>query len=374
MSGGYNLCIIKPNKSAFSETFIQEHIDRLAGNKKVLYGGAFPVYDDKGDYLIKSKIDLLSYLIQKKLFKKQDIKVRTNALVKYLKSNKIDVVFAESANLHASVTEACKLAGVPLVIQFHGADVHHRPTVAKYHELYLKAFEYASAFIAVSGDMVKELIKLGAPADKVFYNSCGVDTAKFAPVDVEHSKHNILAIGRFVNKKAPMLTIKTFKLVVEQVPDAHMWMVGRGPLLEAAEQTAIDLGLAGQVTFTGVLPSQQIIELMKQMRCFVQHSVTAKDGDMEGTPVTVLEAAAAGLPIVSTAHAGIKEAVVDGVTGFLVAEHDVKSMAEKMVFLISSPQFAAQMGKAGHDHIIKNYELTDRIKTIDSIIQNALKK
>jgi colanic acid/amylovoran biosynthesis glycosyltransferase len=374
MSGGYNLCIIKPNKSAFSETFIQEHIDRLAGNKKVLYGGAFPIYDENGDYLIKSKIGLLSYLIQKKLFKRQNIKVRTKALVNYLKLNKIDVVFAEYGMVGASVTEACQIADVPLVIQYHGADVHHKPTVAKYHQLYLKAFEYADAFIGVSGDMVKELIKLGAPADKVFYNSCGVDTAKFVPVDVEHSKHNFLAVGRFVNKKAPLLTIKAFKMVTEQVPDAHLWMVGRGPLLETAEQTAIDLGLAGQVTFTGVLPSQHIIELMKQMRCFVQHSVTAKDGDMEGTPVTILEAAAAGLPIVSTAHAGIKEAVVDGVTGFLVAEHDVKLMAEKMIFLISSPQFAAQMGTAGRDHIIKNYELTNRIKTIDGIIQNVLKK
>jgi glycosyltransferase involved in cell wall biosynthesis len=374
MIGGYNLCIIKPNKSAFSETFIQEHIDRLAGSKKVLYGGAFPVYDEDGNYLIKSRLGLLSYLIQKKIFKKQEIKVRTKALASYLKTNKIDVVFAEYGMVGASVAEACKMAGVPLVIQYHGADVHHKPTVAKYHELYLKAFGYASAFIAVSGDMVATLIKLGAPAGKVFYNSCGVDTAKFVSVDVLNSKHNFLAVGRFVNKKAPLTTIKAFKIVAGQVPNAHLWMVGSGPLLEAAQRLAGSYGLTYQVTFTGVLPSQQIIELMKQMRCFVQHSVTAKDGDMEGTPVTILEAAASGLPIVSTAHAGIKEAVVDGVSGFLVAEHDVKAMAEKMIFLVSSPQFAAQMGKAGREHMINNYELNERITTIDGIIKNVLKK
>src|SRR5476651_2205432 len=118
----FNLCIIKPNKDAFSETFIQEHINRLPGNKKVLYGGSFPVYDDEGNYLIKSKLGLLSYLIQKRIFRKKNIKVRTNALVNYLIKQKTDVVFAEYGTVGAMVTDACSLADVPLVIHYHGAD------------------------------------------------------------------------------------------------------------------------------------------------------------------------------------------------------------------------------------------------------------
>ena len=61
----YNLCIIKPNKNSYSETFVQAHIDRLAGHKKVLYGGAFPVYDDEGKFLIRSPLNVLLYLIKK---------------------------------------------------------------------------------------------------------------------------------------------------------------------------------------------------------------------------------------------------------------------------------------------------------------------
>ncbi len=77
-----NLCIIKPNKNAFSETFIQEHINRLPGNKKVLYGGAFPVYDHEGRFLISSILGMISFLIQKRLFNKLIIGVRTRALSK----------------------------------------------------------------------------------------------------------------------------------------------------------------------------------------------------------------------------------------------------------------------------------------------------
>ena len=190
---GYNLCIIKPNQSAISETFIQEHIDRLAGNKKVLYGGAFPIYDDQGNYIIKSKLGLLNYLIQKKLLKRQDIKVRTNALVRYLKLNNIDLVFTEYGMVGGMVTKACQIADVPLVIQFHGADVHHRPTVAKYFNFYKKAFQYAGAFIAVSNDMVNALITLGAPAEKIFLNPCGVDTSKFVAVDIINSKNDFFS-------------------------------------------------------------------------------------------------------------------------------------------------------------------------------------
>ena len=114
MSGqGFNLCIIKPNASVYSETFIQNHIDNLAGNIFVLHGGAFPVYQQNGSYLIQSKLDLLIYLFQKRILKKSNIEVRNKALVKYLKGNKIDVVLAEYGMVGAAVCKACKQVPQP---------------------------------------------------------------------------------------------------------------------------------------------------------------------------------------------------------------------------------------------------------------------
>ena len=368
----YNLCIIKPNKDAFSETFIQEHINRLHGNKKVLYGGSFPVYDNEGNYLIKSKIGLLSYLIQKRLFHKKEISIRTNALVKYLKAQKIDVVFAEYGMVGAMVTHACKLANVPLVIHYHGADVHHRATVAEYLPWYKKAFEYASAFIAVSGDMVEELKKLGAPADKIHYASCGIDTNKFPELNISGSEKNFLAVGRFVEKKSPESVVKAFKLVTEKYPDAKLTMVGQGPLFEKTKALVNEFSLTESVTLAGILKTEEIKLLMRNARAFVQHSVTAANGDSEGTPVTILEASSSGLPVVSTRHAGIKEAVVDGVTGYLNDEHDIEAMAQSMIKLAESPELAVSMGKAARQHMIKNYDINNRIALLDSIIKRSI--
>lgn len=372
MSGSYNLCIIKPNKSAFSETFIQAHIDGLAGNKKVLYGGAFPVYDHEGKTLIRSKLGLLSYLIQKRIFKKKNINVRTRALYSYLKKYKIDAVFAEYGMVGASVTEACKMAAVPLVIHFHGADVYHHDTVAAYAGLYQEAFKYASAFIAVSVDMAATLKEMGAPADKVFTASCGVDTSAFPLLDISASAKDFLSVGRFVEKKSPQSLVKAFKIVLEKEPDARLWMVGSGPLFEETQALIAELGLKEQITLTGVLKPEEIRELMKRMRAFVQHSVTAANGDKEGTPVTVLEASSSGLPVVSTRHSGIKEAVIDGQTGFLVDEYDITGMAERMITLANSAELAVQMGEAARNHMIANYDINLRIALLDSIIQSSI--
>jgi glycosyltransferase involved in cell wall biosynthesis len=370
----FNLCIIKPNKEAYSETFIQEHINRLPGNKKVLYGGSFPVYDDEGKYLIKSKMGLLSYLIQKRVFKEQDIAVRNKALVTYLKQQNIDVVLAEYGMVGAMVTKACRLANVPLVIHYHGADVHHRDTVKEYLDFYKESFEYADKLVAVSNDMVNALKAIGAPEDKLVLNPYGVDLTKFTVAPVGYSGMNFLSVGRFVEKKSPSSVVKAFKIVVDKFPDARLTMIGSGILLEPTKQLVDELGLKEKISFPGIQSSQQIQQLMQQSRCFVQHSVTAADGDMEGTPNTILEAGASGLAIVSTQHAGIKEAVINGETGYLVPEHDIQGMANYMLKIAEDVRLAATMGNKEAEHIRKNYNITDRINTLAQILQQAINK
>ena len=370
----YNLCIVKPNKSAFSETFVQEHINRLSGNKKVIYGGAFPLYDHTGALLIRSKFGILQYLIRKRIFKQTSIGVRTKALAKYLKAEKIDVVFAEYGMVGGLITAACKFAGVPLVVHFHGADAHHRPTVNKYRSFYQELFQYASSLIAVSHDMEEALVNLGAPRERIAYIPCGVDIDTFTPVRIDSESKNFLSVGRFVEKKSPLLVVKAFEMVVRKVPESRLFMVGAGPLFTKVKQYVQENGLSDCVKLTGALDQQKVRELMKDTRCFIQHSVTASDGDMEGSPLTIVEASAAGLPIVSTCHAGIKESVVDGVTGFLVAERDTSAMAEKMVQIAQSVQLARQMGSAGRQHITKNYNITTQIEKLDKEIMSAVSK
>ncbi len=369
----YNLCIIKPNKSIFSETFIQEHINHLSGNKRVIYGGAFPLYDHTDRLLIKSKAQLLIYLFQKRILKRKNIAIRTNSLITYLKNERINVVFAEYGMVGALVTDACKRAGIPLVIHFHGADAHHYGTVSKYLSLYEAAFEYCSGIFVVSKDMEKTLTNLGAPKEKITYVPCGVDTARFMQVPALTDKNDFLAIGRFVEKKSPISVVKAFEIVLKSLPDSRLYMAGNGPLFSEIERYLKEQDLEKNIFLMGVLTQDQVKSVISRVKCFVQHSVTAKNGDMEGSPVTIIEASASGLPIVSTRHAGINEAVIDGITGYLVDEFDIKAMSERMIELAQSQELAVRMGKAGRLHIIENYSIEKQVAKIDAVIQQAIK-
>jgi glycosyltransferase involved in cell wall biosynthesis len=156
----------------------------------------------------------------------------------------------------------------------------------------------------------------------------------------------MLAVGRFVEKKAPTLTIRAFAEAHRAHPEARLRMIGDGPLLDRCRELVKDLAVDDAVMFLGMQPHETVEREMRRARCFVQHSVEAESGDSEGTPVGILEAATSGLPVISTRHGGISDVVVEGETGLLVEERDVPGMAEHMIRLIRQPDLAAQLGRA----------------------------
>jgi glycosyltransferase involved in cell wall biosynthesis len=221
--------------------------------------------------------------------------------------------------------------------------------------------------------MVNALVALGANPSKVHYNPYGINCKLFHRVNVLASDIRFLAVARFAEKKAPLNTIKAFSEVVRIYPTARLIMAGIGPLFEKAKELVTELRIADNVDFKGVLNPQQIVDEMKNTRAFVQHSVTASDGDSEGTPNSILEASATGLPIISTRHAGIKEAVIHEKTGYLVEEHDVQTMATYMIKLAGSKELAAQLGSNGAQHIREHYELQQRIDKLAMIVYADIK-
>ena len=104
---------------------------------------------------------------------------------------------------------------------------------------------------------------------------------------------------------------------------------------------------------------------------FVQHSVEAAGGDREGTPVSVMEAGASGLPVVATRHGGIPDVVVDGETGFLVNEHDTDAMAAAMCRLVSEPALAARLGCAARDRVRNNFSIEQSMSRLWTVLANA---
>jgi colanic acid/amylovoran biosynthesis glycosyltransferase len=125
-------------------------------------------------------------------------------------------------------------------------------------------------------------------------------------------------------------------------------VIGEGPLRPRLEWVARTLGIEGRVRFLGARTQTEVCAAMREADLFLLPSVTASDGDEEGTPTVLLEASWARLPVVSTRHAGIPEIVLDGETGVLVAEGDATALANALRALVRTPDWWPALGEAGH--------------------------
>lgn len=368
-----HICVAHPSAGAASETFIRDHVSRIVGVQTVASHGSFPRLLN-GEPLFGSVYSgLLKVASRVKSLKGFSSARKTRRLASVFSRRGVQVVLAEYAPTACAVLDSCLRADVPLVVHFHGQDAFHRPMIDQYRADYQRLFRHAAGFIVGTDEMSQQIVSLGAPADLIHKNPCGVDTELFQPIDCSKNPPTFVALGRFVEKKCPHITLLAFAKVLESVPEAKLVMIGGGSLLEACKQLAKALGVSESVTLTGVLDQSEVPKYMRSARCFVQHSATPESGDSEGTSISVLEAAASGLSVVSTRHGGIKDSVVHEQTGLLVEEYDLDGMARCMTTLARDPQLAGQFGAAGRKRMIQVYRIEDSLERLRQILMSVLR-
>jgi glycosyltransferase involved in cell wall biosynthesis len=365
------LCIFSPENNAYSETFIQNHIARLPFRKTILNGTGLANLSSAGKPLLPPT--LFNRFRNKLLSRAQrrEHRLEQRELRSFLKRHGIQVVLAEYGHIATIVREACEQLRIPMVVHFHGNDASHRPTLQLLQKEYAALFAYATAIISVSHAMTERLIRLGAPKARIVYDCYGIDTTLFNPSEQKFEPPAFVAVGRFVEKKAPHLTISAFAMAREQQPSIRLIMIGNGPLLEPCRQLARATGIEECIEFAGIKPPAEVAAIMSKARAFVQHSVIAGDGNAEGTPLSILEAGACGVPVISTRHEGIRDVVVENETGLLVDEFDVKGMAKAMEYLAANAAEACRMGRSARARIEANYSLNRHIDTLKQVIFDA---
>lgn len=367
------ICITRSEKYAYSETFIRDQIAGFSELAEVytIHSGRYPERKEDGTLLSPKPFWLLHKIV--KVFVGRNNFFSNYGMKKFLKENKIDVVLSNYGTSGSHMVPVCKALNIPLLPIFHGHDATDKKYLVKYADKYQKLFDYASSIIVVSEEMKKGLVKNGASLDKTKVVPCGVNTSKFKPETNVSKKKNFLAVGRFTPKKGPLYTIRAFHQVLQKFPDATLTMVGKkNGLFEDCENLVGELNMQNSVIFTGILEQDKIADLMKASLAFVQHSITAPNGDMEGTPVSIMEAAASALPIISTFHGGIKDAVIHEKTGFLVEETHVDDMAKYIIELCENPEKAKELGLKGRAHIQENYHQQKQIEKLYNLANNAI--
>lgn len=209
----------------------------------------------------------------------------------------------------------------------------------------------SDAITAVSKSVKKHVIALGAPPEKIFLIPNGVDIEEFKPTIVNYSNRyvNVISVGRLLPNKGFEYLVEAANLVVSKKPEyVKFRIVGEGPHKKYLEDLVRSKGLTRYFEFLGKV--SRVSDVLKEGGIFVRPSLT------EGMPLTVLEAMASQLPIIATRVAGTPELIMHNETGLLVEPGNVHQLADAILVLSNSPEFAEKLGKNAREFIERAYK------------------
>lgn len=170
--------------------------------------------------------------------------------------------------------------------------------------------------------------------------------------------------ARFAPQKNHALLLKAFAQGPASDPNAHLVLVGDGALREQTEQQAGALSLARQVHFLGL--RTDIPDVLGAMDVFVLSS------DYEGNPLSVMEAMASGLPVVSTGVGGVSDLVQSGKEGLIVRPRDIQGLSDAMVSLLRNREARESLGMAAAQRARENFDMSTMVQAYEEVYENLL--
>ena len=259
-----------------------------------------------------------------------------------------DVVHGHSSKGGALARLAAAGTGARAFYTLHGL-IMMDPGLARWKRLFYLAVELGlslrtAAIIAVSPEEARAAVRLGLGRSRVTLIPNGVGPAALAPR--EQARREIGAaddavvigfVGRLVSQKAPDVLLRAFAAAERAAPNVRLAVVGSGPLDASLRALAAELGVAGKVAWLGERDAREVLAGFDLM---------ALASRKEGLPYVILEAMAAGLPVVATASAGVEILVEPGVTGAVVPRDDAAAFGRALAELASDGGRRSAWGEA----------------------------
>ena len=298
-------------------------------------------------------------------------------LATILRKRKILILHTHNINPHIHGSLAGEIAGVPININTkHGAEIPFRRRISRvfWDKVIVRSTD---RIVAVSEDAKNALIRIaGIDPNKVVTIANGIDIEEHSKeIDIREKKREIgildedFIIGnvaRLSGEKDHNNLLEAFFIVLQKFPNIKLVLVGDGPLRRELEDKAQRLGIKERTLFSGF--RRDVPELLKTFDVFVLSSIT------EGTSMTILEAMAAGLPVVATNVGGNPEIVVNEKTGIIVPPKDPPALAEAIIRIMSDRNLAEAMGAAGRERVKKLYSSDRMVREYEELYQNILEK
>lgn len=282
------------------------------------------------------------------------------SLIRMLALDRPDVVHIHTASRFSfyrklPVFSLAKLWRVRTVVHVHGAEFELFHDQHRLHATLIRwMLGHADVVIALSNGWRDTLSKMSPNANvRRMYNPVPFDEHRLSLEGEKPGRSELLFMGRLGVRKGIYDLLHAFKNVVTSIPEAHLTIAGDGELTKV-QIVCRELSIEGNVSVLGWIRGARKTECLNEACVYVLPSYN------EGQPMSILEAMATGLPIISTPVGGTPEAVVDGVNGYLVQPGDVGALADRISYLLAHPEVRHSMG-------IRNREKVRELFSVDKI-------
>jgi glycosyltransferase involved in cell wall biosynthesis len=263
--------------------------------------------------------------------------------------------------------------GVPQLVTFRGFDIarHERSSVPYwvYSRLRRRLYRRAWAVIAVCGYLKERLVGSGCPPEKVEVIYNGIDPEQFRPDPAVERDSTVLFVGRLVEKKGVDTLLRAMAGVQKRRREARLVLIGDGPERPRIESLARAEGVT--LELLGRQPPHAVRAWMNRARLLCLPSRTARNGDAEGLPNVILESQCMRLPVVSTRHAGIPEAVDDGTTGLLAPENDAAALAQRILALLEDQALWRRLAEAARRSVEASFDSRAHVARLEALYERA---
>jgi glycosyltransferase involved in cell wall biosynthesis len=279
---------------------------------------------------------------------------------------------------------AARLAGVPVVLHvFHGHvfSGYFGPLQTRlYLALERLMARLSDRIVTISASQQHDIAEVYriAPLSKVAVIPLGFDLAAFANVDASEGERFrarlgvpagaplVGFVGRLTAIKNPALLVEATGRVLERAPDAHVVLVGDGELRRDLEAQIASLGLGPRVRLAGWQREMPGV--------YAALDLLALTSLNEGTPVTAIEALAAGVPVVATAVGGMVDVIRDGQTGTLVAPGDAQALAAAIGAILCEPERSRRLARAGQQDVLARFSRDRLVSDMEALYVSLLEE
>ncbi|MDO9150512.1 MAG: glycosyltransferase family 4 protein [Methylotenera sp.] len=372
-----NIAIAADNPELYSQTFVRRHINELFSGRTVvvltknrtLSNIRKPIFiyaKPKGFFnKIKKIVSNLSIFIKNK-------PSLEDQFAEFLIANKVNFLIAEFGYVGLKVYNSISHLNIPMYCYFRGSDASQRLNDKKYIKNLQSMMPKISGIVAVSQSLINNLKQNGIHHPVTHVIPSGVDTHQFQPSIKDDSL--LVAVGRFVEKKAPDITIKAFAATIKKFPNARLEMIGDGPMLPYCKTLAQELGIAASIIFHGSKEHAFVKNTLAKSSIFLQHSITAPNGDIEGLPTAIQEAMASGAVVISTNHSGIPEHIINNFNGLTVEEGDLSNYIEAINKVFEDADFRNTLAINARNYAEKHLDYRVNYEKLEQLITNEINK